>query len=284
MTIDPPDDPSLRHGLFAQPGRYRTLVRFSNSFFDDDSHPDIRGVALKLTGVAGAVCEGAPEGQQDFVLMNQATGPASDGAEAMDLFRALDGIREISAAAILAPRYLFPSPWPWRARWRYFAFLCASGLLHLSGRDLAQTSYNSVTPYRLGDGETRFLLRPEAAAMARRPAKGRDFAARLQSTLDRGPIGFEFCVQPRTLETDPLEDARQAWKSPIRPVGRLEIPPQDVAATIALGDDLTFAPWNCLAAHEPLGSINALRRSAYAASARNRGADAVAPAPTAPTG
>lgn len=277
LTIDPPDDPALRHGLFARPGRYPALVRFSNSFFDDDGHPDIRGMAIKLSGVEGPVCDGAPPGQQDFVLMNEATGPARDAKEAMHLFRALDGIRRVTAANVLAPRYLFPSFLPWRMRWRYFTFLSISGLRHLLGRDLAQATYNSVTPYRLGDGATKFVVRPAPDAVARRPAKGRDFTARLQATLNQGPIRFEFCLQPRILESDPIEDARQAWKSPIRPVGRLEIPPQDVASTLALGDRLTCSPWNCLEAHEPLGSINALRRAAYAASAENRGADAVPP-------
>ena len=94
---------------------------------------------------------------------------------------------------------------------------------------------------------------------------------------------FEFCLQPRVLDADPLDDARRAWKSPVHVVGRLEIPRQDVQSTIALGDRLTFSPWNCLAAHQPLGSVNALRRAAYKASADNRGASAVFPAtPDAP--
>ncbi|MBO6519581.1 MAG: hypothetical protein JJ900_01710 [Rhodospirillales bacterium] len=278
LTIDPPDDPAVCHGLFAKPGRYPALVRFSNSFFQDDAGPDARGMAIKLSGVAGDVCEGAPPGQQDFVLMNEAIGPARDAKEAMHLFRALDGIRKLTAAAVLAPRYLFPSILPWQARWRYFAFLCGSGFKHLRGHDLAQMTYNSVTPYRLGDGATKFLVRPDAAALARRPLKGRDFCARLQAALDTGPIRFEFCLQPRANENDPIEDARIAWQSPVHVVGRLEIPPQDARTSIALGDQLAFSPWNCVAAHEPLGSVNALRRDAYAASAANRGADAVPPA------
>lgn len=277
LKIDLPDDPALRHGLFAAPGRYPALVRFSNSFFDDDAHPDVRGMAIKLSGVDGDVCEGAPAGQQDFVLMNEATGPARNAKEAMHLFRALDGIRKVTAAAIMAPRYLFPSILPWRARWRYFAFLSISGLRHLRGHDLAQTAYNSVTPYRLGDGATKFLVRPDAAATSRRPFKGHDLCARLQAALDSGPVRFEFCLQLRTLKDDPIDDARIAWQSPVQVVGHLEIPRQDVASTIALGDQLAFSPWNCLVAHEPLGSINALRRAAYAASAKNRGADATCP-------
>ncbi|MEQ9138628.1 MAG: hypothetical protein RLO51_25645 [Thalassobaculum sp.] len=277
LVIEPPDLPSVRHGLFARPARYPALVRFSNSFFDDDRHPDLRGLSIKLRDVEGTVCEGAPAGQQDFVLMNEAIGPAADAAEAMDLFRALDGIRAVTIASVAAPRYLFPSVLPWRWRWRYLAFLNISGLRHLLGRDLGQMTFTSVTPYRLGDGVTKFLVRPERPAVRRRPARGRDFSDRLQAALDDGPMTFEFCLQPRVLDSDPVDDARQAWRSLIHPVGRLEIPPQDVRSTIALGDRLTFSPWNALVAHEPLGSVNALRRSAYAASAANRGASAAFP-------
>ncbi|MCF8491812.1 MAG: hypothetical protein K9H18_21810 [Rhodospirillum sp.] len=209
--------------------------------------------------------------------MNSAIGPSRDAADAMDFFRALDGIRRATAAAILAPRYLFPSILPWRMRWRHLAFLNGSGLRHLLRRDLARMTYNSVTPYRLGDGAMKVLLRPDGAARTRPSTKGRDFGAKLQAALDQGPIRFEFCLQPRVLDSDPVEDTRRAWKSPIYSVGVLEIPPQDVAATVALGEKLAFSPWNCLAAHEPLGSINALRRAAYAASAENRGAEAVPP-------
>lgn len=278
LVIEPPDLPSVRHGLFARPGRYPALVRFSNSFFDDDRHPDLRGLSIKLRGVEGPVCEGAPDGQQDFVLMNEAIGPAADAAEAMELFRALDGIRSVTPLSVAAPRYLFPSVLPWRWRWRYFAFLNVSGLRHLLGRDLGQMTFNSVTPYRLGDGATKFLVRPESSALRRRPARGRAFGDRLQAALDDGPVSFEFCLQPRKLDSDPVDDARQAWRSPVHPVGWLEIPPQDVRATVSLGERLAFSPWNCLMAHEPVGSVNALRLSAYAASAANRGANAIFPA------
>jgi hypothetical protein len=61
-------------------------------------------------------------------------------------------------------------------------------------------------------------------------------------------------------------------------VGRLVFPPQEVVATIARGDRLAFSPWNCLRAHEPLGSINAIRRLAYRESAEARGGDAGFPA------
>jgi hypothetical protein len=160
-------------------------------------------------------------------------------------------------------------------RWRYFRFLSASGLSHLLGQDLGAMTYTSVTCYRLGDGATKFLVRPDPAT--RKIPRGGSFQERLQVRLDGGPLHFDFRLQPKVLETDSLEDARIPWKSPIHGVGRLEIPPQDVAAGIALGESLSFSPWNALKAHEPLGTINAMRREAYAVSAGNRGATAVPP-------
>lgn len=284
LVLDPPDLPSVRHGLFAQPGRYPALVRFSNSIFGDDRLPDMRGMAIKLRDVEGPVCDGAPDGQHDFLLVNEATAPGRNAADAMDLFRAIDGIRRISLTTVVPPRYLFPSILPWRWRWGYFWGMNLVGFRHLLGRDLGQMTYDSVTPYRLGGGETRFLVRPAGAGTQRRPARGRNFTERLQAVLDEGPMTFEFCLQPRVLDADVLDDAGSAWKSPVHVVGRLEIRPQDVQSTIALGERLAFSPWNCLAAHVPLGSINALRREAYRASADNRGASAVFPAtPDAPS-
>src|SRR5690348_6320502 len=44
-----------RHGLFAQPGRYEALVRFSNGSgkVQADKVGDVRGLAVKVLGVAG---------------------------------------------------------------------------------------------------------------------------------------------------------------------------------------------------------------------------------------
>ena len=90
-------------------------------------------------------------------------------------------------------------------------------------------------------------------------------------------MGFDFYLQPRLNEEDPIDDACKVWKSPVFRVGHLEIFPQQVETTVELGDKLAFNPWNCLVAHEPLGSINALRKEAYRASAENRGGSSLFP-------
>ena len=78
------------------------------------------------------------------------------------------------------------------------------------------------------------------------------------------------------LENMPVEDAAVLWPdnlSPHQPIATLRIPPQDAysPARRVYGDDvLHFNPWQCVEAHQPLGSINRIRRAAYAASTLRR--------------
>lgn len=275
FRVEPADDPALRHGLFAAPGRYPAVARFSSSFFADDRTPDGRGLAMKLDGVEGAVCDGAPAGQQDFVLLDQPTQPFRTAADALALFRALDGA-ELTPSRLLAPAYSFPGWDPRRVRWHYLRLLLATGRTHARTRDLARSTFYSGTPYRLGEGAAKYVCRPAGAGRA---GSGRDFRERLQGALDAGPLAFDFFLQPRARADDPIDDAARPWKSPLVRVGRLQIPPQSVEPGMDLGDRLAFSPWNCLEAHAPLGSVNALRRHAYAASAANRSGDARFPDP-----
>jgi len=74
----------------------------------------------------------------------------------------------------------------------------------------------------------------------------------------------------------PIEDASVVWpeaESPYRTVARLTVPPQPAwseARAWQVEDGLAFNPWNRLAAHRPLGSLNRIRREAYPEGARFR--------------
>jgi hypothetical protein len=81
---------------------------------------------------------------------------------------------------------------------------------------------------------------------------------------------YELRVQLGTdLRRTPVEDASVEWPEDVslpQPVGRLSLPRQeaDSPARRAYADDvLSFNPWRCLAAHQPLGSIMRLRKEAY---------------------
>lgn len=73
-----PDD--FKVGVFTKPKTYPIWIRFSNGGSDrdlagnflSDTVGDIRGMAIKLTGVEGvmAIDDPSHQGEQDFVLIN----------------------------------------------------------------------------------------------------------------------------------------------------------------------------------------------------------------------
>ena len=264
FTVTPPADPALAQGLFARPGRYPALVRFSGGLLPDERLPDARGMAIALSDVEGEVCEGAVPGRQDFVMVDQSTPPMRDAADALVLFRAIDGHLKPTLARMLLPGAVMPRG---RPRLHYLQMMADTLRNHLKGRDLAGRTYHSVAPFALGQGAMKFQCRPDAAW---RNVRGGSFAERLRKAFARGPIGFDFLIQPRQGEHELLDDGIARWTGPFTAVARLELPPQPVVAD--RGRDTAFTPWNALAAHRPLGELNRLRRVTYAESAARRGA------------
>ncbi|MFK5923199.1 MAG: hypothetical protein QM496_13555 [Verrucomicrobiota bacterium] len=270
FVVEEVSDPALRHGLFSQPGSYPAAVRFSSSFFANDLLGDGRGMAIKLKGVEGEVCEDAPEGQQDFVLINQPVTPFADADEALCVFSALDGMKKVAPLKILAPKYLMSGNSPWSRRWHYLATSLDAGWRHLWCRDISRLTYYSGTPYQLGEGSAKYECRPDAITQDRFGGPGMDFRKRLQKVLNDGSIGFDFFLQLSVIEGECIDDSSIEWKSPSIKVGHLSIAKQDVMNTVEDGDQMAFSPWNCLREHTPLGSINEVRRLAYSNSAKNR--------------
>ena len=74
--------PSLRYGVFSQPGRtFPAIVRFSNSqgTIEKDSVGTARGLAIKLLGVTGV--RSVPDDgddSQDFLMVDHPVFPFSD--------------------------------------------------------------------------------------------------------------------------------------------------------------------------------------------------------------
>ncbi|MGH9884230.1 MAG: catalase, partial [bacterium] len=132
-----------RQGLFAMPGRYRAYVRFSNgaSAHQADGKGDVRGVAIKVLGVAGTKLIPGLETAttQDFLLIQSATAP----------FRGPDEfVRFVRAAATPAtalPKLLF-GVGPRR-------LVAVGGALRRSlvpVRSLATMPFHSALPVRWG--------------------------------------------------------------------------------------------------------------------------------------
>ena len=93
-------------------------------------------------------------------------------------------------------------------------------------------------------------------------------------------VRFDFMIQVRSVDDDKLkiEDATTIWDDEINSyvnVARITVKtPQspDNPEEREHCEKLAFSPWHSLADHQPLGSINRLRREVYSESAIHRGA------------
>ena len=113
-------------------------------------------------------------------------------------------------------------------------------------------------------------------------ALDRDYLAQaLKNTLTKGKaIQLSFRVQVveasqlKGREEELIENAAKAWSEqefPFVEVARINIRPvKESKELVDACKSLVFTPWHALAAHEPLGGINRLRKPVYSKSAEFR--------------
>ena len=256
---------ALKVGVFEHAQTYAAWVRFSNASgtAQPDAKRDIRGMAIKLVGVAGeAVLNGADgAGEQDFLLIS------TDVFLCRDL-QVFDGmVRAVQGS--LWDKLCFFAGHPGVVVRMLAALKTFANPL--------TTRYFSSTPYVLGEAAVKYCATPlitptDRSAPAADPSSGpgnnfmRDA---MQAQLRTGPAEFTFGIQ---LQSDalrmPVEDAAKRWDenlSPFVAVATLRIAQQDFdnAARDRQGEDMRFSPWHCLAVHRPIGSINRARRVVY---------------------
>lgn len=155
----------------------------------------------------------------------------------------------------------------------------SSKLVSLGGQPrthiLGETFF-SQAPLRYGDYMAKIAVAPvspDLAALtnAPLPEHAPDVLREVVGAFFRGHGGeWELRAQLCTnLETMPIEDSSKPWpeqESPYVPVGRIVAKPQDTwtdANIKAIDDGMSFSPWHGLAAHQPLGSINRVRKDVY---------------------
>jgi hypothetical protein len=263
----------LRVG-FLKPGMvYPAIVRFSNAigFTQDDSEPDLRGVAIKIT---------PPEGEEhDFLMTNAEEHHAENAFEAMSTSVAFstegslrqlidtsnETIKTIDGFVELAKRVD-----PFDA---VHILLKLRGQMKIPVESLATETYWSRAPLRIGEEVVvKYLLNPVVRKTM--PEKSKDDLSKdLKDRLEQGEVSFKFQVQRYVNEDDtPLEDARERWKSPHETIAELVIPqhaelaiPQQTSADdMEFFESLEFNPWHINTGDfEPVGSMNRARRVVY---------------------
>lgn len=282
----------LQVGIFANPGKqYRAWIRFSNAAvrvehdLKDGKHGS-RGMAVKVFDVEGDVLlEDGGRRNQDFLMINQ---PAFAFANAEDYLRLNRTIRENNddPTNFFAPLKVDV---PGVSDAQKARILRTAGLIkQLQSVPVAnplEVRYFGAAPFLFGpDRVMRFSAEPwggeKPQVMPEDASENYLHDALVETLRGRQDINFDFKVQVRGAgENLDIEDASTVWdeaETPYVNVARITIPaPQrriDGPKRVERCENLVFTPWHSLADHQPLGSINRLRRAVYIASEGHRGA------------
>jgi hypothetical protein len=275
----------LQHGVFAEPGaKYPALIRFSsanpNPHFDD-RHSDVRGMAIKLLGVAGPkLLEGEiDETTQDFLLINSNFFFSPDVEDYRDFTKDLvipnakslrEAIGLIKYTFELRGRGLSYLPKKFR-----YSYLFES--MQLGMDNPLTSSYWSAVPYKLGRSQAVKYAAQSTNLPPSGPRKSPDFLRKAMADyLKSRDAIFNFMVQVQTdAEKMPVEDATIEWdqrESPFVKVATIRIPKQnsDSEERMRFAENLSYTPWHSLEDHRPLGGINRMRKAVYQAGSKLR--------------
>lgn len=276
-----PDLPAvLAQGLFARPGRYPTVMRFST--IPGDILPDRvstpRGVALKVLGVEGERLPGSDgAASQDLILVNGPTFNAKNAKAFLANLKLVAATTDRGEGAKVAFSAVART-----VEKLVEAFGGQSATLSALGgqqpRHILGETFFGQLPIRYGDYIARVSLMPSSPELkaledARIDLADDPDALRLAIQAHFALKGGEWLLRVQlcaNLEDMPIEDASKPWDediSPFVPVARLTAGPQSgwsAARSAAVDDSMGFSPWHGLLAHQPLGEIMRMRRSAYA--------------------
>jgi len=276
----------LAHGLFAAPGTYEAVMRFSSPPAEQlpDTVSTPRAIALKILGVPGErMAESEEQHSQDFLMVN---GPAFTSPGPKGFLRST---KLLAATTERMPRTKAVISAALRGGERLLeAAGGGSGKIKGMGGEpqthpMGETFFSQV-PFRFGPYVAKFCLRPVSAtlqSLSGAPVENSEDSQRdaIQEALasGRAELVWELCAQLcRDEQTMPIEDASVEWpqeQSPFIAVATLHVPPQvswDDAESPGIEDRLAFSPWHALQAHRPLGALNRARRVVMAASRAHR--------------
>ena len=258
----------LKHGLFSKPASYPAILRFANATNRDDSKKDIRGLSIKVSSVEGEVLWGKP-GIQDFIFNSYPALFVATPEDFLSFIRARQQDKKLR---------FFLNPFDAHLKSLWIVFKAREK--HLSPLDIR---YWSTVPFRLGetaDQVVKYSVTPCSDYHTQKVVNAgkNQLRAAIKTHLQQAAACFDFSVQMQTdPDSMPIEDATVIWdeqESSFQRVATITIENQafDDPQQLASCEHRSFNPWQSLAAHEPLGRMNEVRRSIYerAAGLRNR--------------
>ena len=286
LTVMDLEEP-FAQGLFANKRQmYPVLIRLSTTPGDllDDRVSTPRGFAMKVVGVEGERLPGSEDAvTQDFLLVN---GPTFLAPTAKKF---LGSLKLLASTTDRVPRLKRAFSTVLQGTEKALEALGGeSGTLkglggHPETHILGETFFSTV-PFLYGRYMAKWQIAPVSPALLALKDQVVDLtdnpdglrAAVVEYFAAHGgewDLRVQLCTD---LETMPIEDASVRWpeeQSAFVTVARIVVPPQfawSEERSAEMDDGLSFSPWHGLAAHRPLGSINRVRKLAYAGSAGAR--------------
>lgn len=262
-----------------------------------------RGIAIKVLDVGGEVLiddNGAHN--QDFLMINQPVFAFANTEDYLRLDRVLDRDNDV-AAGFFAPLQLKNPALTEEQKRAILAYMEAENIseddvqrigasFHIIKNTIQTTDvgnplgiqYFSAAPFLFGaDRVMKFSVKPLAEVppvhSPSRPRPENYLCDALTETMNKNEaLHFDFMLQVRSEGEDlGIENASSLWDEKIYKfvsVAKITIPaPQpevDSEEHKAHCEKLAFTPWHSLVEHQPIGSINRLRKSVYQASAEHR--------------
>jgi catalase len=308
FTINPDIAPEFQVGLFAEPGKqFDAFIRFSNAAnlvgpdIDKEGKHGSRGMAVKVLDVGGEVLiEDNGAHNQDFLMINQPVFAFANTEDYLRLTKILDQQND-SPLGFFAPLQLKNPATTEEQKRLILAYIEAENIEDDDMQRILDTfkivqqiqstavanplgiQYFSAAPFLFGsDRVMKFSAKPCAVVPPTEvPSPPADNYLRdvMTETMNRNEsIHFDFMVQVRSEGDDlGIENASSLWsetKYPFISLAKITIPsPQpevDSEENKAHCEKLAFTPWHSLVEHQPIGSINRLRKSVYQASAEHR--------------
>jgi hypothetical protein len=287
LEVDAGLPSELTQGLFAKPGRYPLVMRFSTIPGDilDDSVSVPRGLAIKVIGVEGERLEGSERDvTQDFLLINGPAFSAPTPRKFLSTVRLLAGTTDrVQWLKKLLSATMRPLQRIIVATTGHANVTVATLGGHPETHILGETFYSQAA-LRFGDFIAKIAVAPmspkltalkQAPLNVNRAPNGLRDALVAFFTTNGGEweIRAQLCTN---LALMPIEDASVVWpeeESPYRPIARIKVQPQAAwseARLSRVNDGMSFSPWHGLAAHRPLGGIMRARRQVYEMAKRFR--------------
>ncbi|KAF2085261.1 heme-dependent catalase [Saccharata proteae CBS 121410] len=282
LTIPSDLPPHLAQGLFrgANTGTHPVALRFANEpiFIQDDRVPGPRGVGMKIFNVEGSSSdfmepEGASTHTHDMTFNNAPMLELRDVKTTKEIF------------AIRNKHYSDHEALEQELKKRPDADTQLAPATLPNQHFVSYVMY-SQSAYRFGDYVAKFALFPSTKTQ-------QELAEAAQITDSSGPeqhstwlreyflandaeyeLRAQLLVNP---EKQPVEDTSVPWEEkdfPFETVGTVKIPKDqdafDAKRRVFWDDEMKLNPWYGLREHQPLGSVNRLRREVYKLSAKTR--------------